>query len=187
MKVWYLAQRGRAGELEKLLARAVKGGAHRSEGTWNLSLQHFCWTLKVYDLEHPSNWCYPFIHMATTLEVLQLPNWKNWTQGTCCLSLFYLVSSSYYLNWLSFSPHLPIAPLLPVLHQMLPSLQRNRKGLKAVHTVCTSALVKSVQACLTQLMHQQARGPALHCPTHHPCFFWSTEWMDYEQTWNHPR
>lgn len=105
MKVWYLAQRERAGELEKLLARTVKeGGAHRSEVMWNLSLQHVCWTLKVYDLNHPSNWCYHFIHMATTLEVLQLPNWKNRTQGTYRLPLFYLVSSSYYLIWLSFPP-----------------------------------------------------------------------------------
>lgn len=88
MKVRYLAQRRRAGELEKLLARTVKeGGTHRSKGMWNLSLQCLCWTLKVYDLKHPSNWCYHFIPMATTLEALQLPNWKNRTQGTCCLSL----------------------------------------------------------------------------------------------------
>lgn len=135
IKVWYLAQRGRAGELEKLLARTVKEGeAHRSEVMWNLSLQHLCWTLKVYDLNHPSIWCYHFIHMATTLEVLQLPNWKNRTQGTYHLPLFYLVSSSYYLIWLSFPPSCSalasISPLLPVPHQMLPLPQRHRKGLR---------------------------------------------------------
>lgn len=72
---------------------------------WILSLQLLCWTLNGYDLKHPSDQCQHFSYTATTREVLQLPSWKRRAQGTCCLLLFSLEHSSYYLICLSFCPY----------------------------------------------------------------------------------